>query len=83
MQKKDLHKRFTPERCGMICSPECNGRGKIPKNTKEFEVCIGCGGFGLIKASRREQLDGHPFSCPTFRSRTDPFAHSNIRILYD
>ncbi len=57
MQKKDLCQRFSPEKYGMIYCPECNGRGKIFKNVREFEVCIDCGGFGLIKAPRKEPLD--------------------------
>ena len=60
MQKKVLRQGSDPERYGMISCPECNGRGKIFKNLKEFEVCMGCGGFGAIKASRGEPMDGRP-----------------------
>jgi len=55
MQKKTLGERFNPERYGMIFCPQCNGRGKIFKTIKEFEVCMACGSFGLIKTPREKQ----------------------------
>jgi DnaJ-class molecular chaperone len=58
MRKKVLGDGFDPERYSMIFCPECNGRGKIFKDIKEFEVCMVCGGFGLIKTPREEPTDG-------------------------
>jgi hypothetical protein len=55
MQKKALGERFNPERYGMIFCPQCNGRGKVFKTVKEFEVCMACGGFVLIKTPREKQ----------------------------
>lgn len=61
MRKKALGEGFNPERYGMIFCPECNGRGKISKNVKEFEVCMACGGFGLIKAPGEEPMNGKTY----------------------
>jgi len=33
----------------MVFCPVCNGKGKLPKNADEFDVCRRCGGFELIK----------------------------------
>jgi len=60
MQKKDLRQRFSPERYDMIFCPHCNGRGRIFKTPKEFNVCVVCGGFGAIKAPRGQSIDGWP-----------------------
>jgi hypothetical protein len=56
-EKKVLGERFNPERYGMIFCPQCNGRGKIFKTIKEFEVYTACGGFGLIKIPREKPVD--------------------------
>jgi len=58
IQKKALRQGSNLERYGMISCPECNGRGKIFKNLKEFEVCTSCGGFGAIRALEGESVDG-------------------------
>jgi len=58
MEKKALGERFNPKRYGMTFCPQCNGRGRIFKSIKEFEVCMACGGFGLIKAPREEPISG-------------------------
>ena len=40
---------FDPEEFGMIICPDCNGKGKLPKEPEDFGVCPRCRGFGLIK----------------------------------
>jgi uncharacterized protein (DUF983 family) len=58
MQKKPLGERFNPKRYGMTFCPQCDSRGKIFKTVKELEVCMACGGFGLIKTPREEPIHG-------------------------
>jgi len=60
MQKKTLPEGFNPKRYGMVLCPRCNGRGKIFKDPKEFNVCMVCGGFGAIKPPKGEPIDGWP-----------------------
>jgi len=60
MQKKAPPEGLNPERYGMIPCPHCNGRGKVFRDVKEFNVCMVCGGFGAIKAPRGEPIDGWP-----------------------
>ena len=43
---------FNPEKYGMEVCPLCKGKGKIRKKPDEFNVCTGCGGFGLIKKEK-------------------------------
>lgn len=57
MQKKALGQGFNPERYGMISCPHCNGKGRIFKTLKEFNVCIVCGGFGAIKTPKEKPID--------------------------
>ncbi len=64
MQKKDLDQRPSLERYGMIFCPHCNGRGRIFKTLKEFNVCVVCGGFGAIKAPTGQSNDGWPLMKP-------------------
>jgi rRNA maturation endonuclease Nob1 len=65
MQKKTLGERFNfnTERYGMIFYPQCNGQGKVFKTVKEFEACMACGGFVLIKTPREKQIDGKSDGC--------------------
>jgi len=58
MEKKTLGEKFSPKRYGMTFCPRCSGRGRIFKTLKEFEVCVACGGFGLIKTSEEESING-------------------------
>jgi DnaJ-class molecular chaperone len=48
-KRADSDKIFNPEKYGMEVCPLCKGKGKIGKKPGEFNVCTGCGGFGLIK----------------------------------
>ena len=67
-----MGKTFNPKKHNMVFCSVCNGKGKLPRNSNEFDVCRRCGGFGLIKdeseifeeVENREQLgvnqiDGH------------------------
>jgi DnaJ-class molecular chaperone len=45
-------KMFNPEKYGMAVCPLCKGKGKIRKKPDKFNVCTGCGGFGLIKKEK-------------------------------
>jgi len=44
-----MGKTFDHQKYNMVFCSVCNGKGKLPKNSDEFEVCKECGGFGLIK----------------------------------
>ncbi len=56
---------FNPEKYDMVFCPLCNGKGKLPKNPDEFDVCRRCGGFGLIrKEGKTFDRKGKPISTP-------------------
>jgi DnaJ-class molecular chaperone len=40
---------FNPENYGMVFCPNCNGSGKSLEEAKGVDICMVCGGFGLIK----------------------------------
>lgn len=44
-----MEKTVDPEKYNMVLCPVCNGKGKLAKTTKDFDVCKECGGFGFIK----------------------------------
>jgi DnaJ-class molecular chaperone len=48
-----MGKPFNPEKYNMAFCPLCKGDGKLPKNPDGFDICIGCGGFGLIKKEKK------------------------------
>ncbi len=47
-----MEKIFNPEKYGMVFCPDCNGKGKIPKNLGGLNVCPKCGGSGLVKEEK-------------------------------
>jgi DnaJ-class molecular chaperone len=51
-KRTDSDKMFNPAKYGMEVCPLCKGKGKIRKKPDEFNVCTGCGGFGLIKKEK-------------------------------
>ncbi len=44
-----MDKIFDPEKYGMVICPDCEGKGKLPKNPDGFIVCSTCGGCGTIR----------------------------------
>jgi DnaJ-class molecular chaperone len=48
------------EKYGMVSCPRCNGLGKFFRNSKEFEVCMECGGFGAIRAPKEKLIHTTP-----------------------
>jgi len=44
-----MGKTFYPEEYNMVFCSVCNGKGKLPKNPGDFDVCKECGGFGFLK----------------------------------
>lgn len=48
-KKIDMNKTFYPEKYQMDFCPSCRGKGKLPNDEGEVDVCKECGGFGLIK----------------------------------
>jgi DnaJ-class molecular chaperone len=49
-----MDKIFNPEKYGMKFCSECKGKGKLPKNPHGYNVCLRCGGCGvIIKAPER------------------------------
>jgi len=47
-----MDKIFNPEKYSMVFCPDCNGKGKIPKNPGGVKVCPKCGGSGLVKEEK-------------------------------
>jgi DnaJ-class molecular chaperone len=47
-----MGKTFDPEKYNLVFCPVCHGKGKLPKDPDEFDVCKECGGFGLIKKEK-------------------------------
>jgi DnaJ-class molecular chaperone len=47
-----MDKIFDPEKYGMLFCPNCNGKGKLSKNPGGFNVCLRCGGGGVIKKEK-------------------------------
>jgi len=60
----DMRKTVEPEEYSMVFCPVCSGRGKLPKNPHDFDVCEECGGFGLIK-KESETPEGTEDNSPT------------------
>jgi DnaJ-class molecular chaperone len=48
----DMDKIFDPEKYGMVFFPDCEGKGKLPKNPDGFIVCSRCGGSGAIRKEK-------------------------------
>jgi DnaJ-class molecular chaperone len=44
-----MDKIFNPEKYAMEFCPECKGKGKLPKNPDGYNVCLRCGGSGVVK----------------------------------
>ncbi len=57
MKSTKIDEAFNPEKYGMIFCPDCRGSGKSFHNAKGAIVCKVCGGFGLIKKTRKKR---HP-----------------------
>ena len=49
-------KTFTPENCGMIFCPHCNGVGKFFRSNKGFEVCMVRGGSEAIRKPEPREI---------------------------
>jgi DnaJ-class molecular chaperone len=47
-----IGKIFNPEKYGMVFCPDCEGKGKLPKNPDCFIVCSRCGGCGAIRKEK-------------------------------
>lgn len=48
-----MGKIFYPENYGLLFCPDCNGKGKLPKNPDGFIVCPRCGGSGVVKKEKK------------------------------
>ena len=48
-----MGKIFYPEKYGLLFCPNCNGKGKLPKNPDGFIVCSRCGGSGVLKQEKK------------------------------
>jgi DnaJ-class molecular chaperone len=55
-----MGKTFNSEKYNMVFCPVCNGKGKLPKNPRGFDVCRKCGGFGLVKRELEEDMNTSP-----------------------
>jgi DnaJ-class molecular chaperone len=47
-----MDKIFNPVKYGMEFCPECKGKGKLPKNQHGYNVCLRCGGGGVVKKEK-------------------------------
>jgi DnaJ-class molecular chaperone len=47
-----MDKIFNPGKYGMEFCPECKGKGKLPKNPHGYNVCLRCGGGGVVKKEK-------------------------------
>ena len=52
-----MDEAFDPEKYNMVFCPVCNGRGRLPKQPKGFDVCGKCGGFGFVKNESVENVN--------------------------
>jgi len=59
MAKTVMGSRFNPDRYGMIYCPVCRGSGKLLNGSEGRVVCKICGGFGLTKKEKENNLDEH------------------------
>jgi len=57
-QKIDLGKIFNPEKYGLLCCPDCKGKGKLPKDPHGLVVCPRCGGNGVVKKGKQAPDEG-------------------------
>lgn len=57
-------KMFHPEKYGMAVCPLCKGKGKLRRKPDKFNVCTGCGGFGLIKKEKEPPENMNSVSNP-------------------
>jgi len=57
-----MRKAVNPEKYNMAFCPVCNGKGKLPKGSGDFDVCEECGGFGAIKKEPETEEGGDPNS---------------------
>lgn len=48
-----MGKSFDPEKYRMLFCPDCNGKGKLPKDPDGFIVCSRCGGSGAVKRDEK------------------------------
>ena len=48
-----MGKIFDPEKYGMLLSPNCKGKGKLPKSPDGFIVCSRCGGSRAVKKEKK------------------------------
>jgi len=47
-----MGKMFNPEKYSMRFCPDCEGKGKIPKDPDGSNVCSRCGGSGVIREKK-------------------------------
>ncbi len=52
-----MSKILNPEKYNMAICPVCNGKGRLPKHPRGFEVCSKCGGFGFVKKEPEEDVN--------------------------
>jgi hypothetical protein len=67
-----MEKHFDPEKYGMLFCPVCNGDGKLLIDRDSFDVCMKCGGFGLI----RKEMQGFK------RNGRNPWIRKDHDVLY-
>ena len=87
-RKKADDRRYNPEKYQMNFCHECHGLGKTSNKDSSFnkddpnKVCQVCGGFGLIKKSRKEgsKNDGMVRSRHS-RENGNPEDFTSLKIL--
>ena len=48
-----MDKIFNPEKYGIEFCPECKGKGKLSKKPDGYNVCLRCGGSGVVKKEKK------------------------------
>ena len=69
-----MGKTINPEKYNMVLCSICNGKGKLPKNPRGFDVCKECGGFGFIKKDNKkaEEKSSDIFEKPCVAIKKQP-----------
>ncbi len=67
MSKRKVDEQFEPEKYGMLFCPACGGAGRALTDTKGFNVCKVCGGFGLLKKEEERKFLNKPLIGQSFR----------------
>ncbi len=52
-----MSKTLDPEKYNMAICPVCDGKGRLPKHPRGFDVCTKCGGFGFVKKEPEEDVN--------------------------